>query len=176
MKLLIALLGQKTAIVNRVVKKSPDGRVTSVKPIECAVHQVLSESELASKYRQSYRRLYVQDFTSPTPREVDHFLEIVKRLPRDKWIYVHCHAGVGRTTTFMAMFDMLRNAKTASFEAILERQRAIGGKDFNLLPNKNSFKYLFAEDRFVFLKKFYDYARTNKDGFTTTWSSWLAKN
>lgn len=170
MQLLLGLLAKKSVNVNKIIEKSDKGYIAAVKPIEFAVHQVLSESELASHYHLNYYRLYVQDFHAPQAKEVDAFVQIIKNLPADKWVYVHCHAGVGRTTTFMAMYDMMKNAKTVSFEDILKRQQSIGGKDLQVLPDETSFKYGDAKERLAFLKKFYEYARDNKDHFTTPYS------
>lgn len=175
MQLLLGLLSKKSVVINKVLKKSKaSGAVESVEPVEFAVHQVLSESELASKHHLVYHRLYVQDFHAPTAADVDQFIQIVRKLPKTEWIYVHCHAGVGRTTTFMTMYDMMFHAKDTSFETILNRQHAIGGKDLQAFPPESSFKYENSKERFEFLQKFYEYARTNNNHFKTSWTKWLS--
>lgn len=174
--LLAGLLEEETVTVNKVLKKTEAGMIESVKPVEFAVHQVASEAALANKYHLNYYRLYVQDFHGPTAQEVDSFMNIIRQIPSDQWIYVHCHAGVGRTTTFMALYDMINNAKHASFNEILKRQNKIGGKDLEIMPANESFKYQAAQDRLTFLRQFYDYARYNHDNFETSWSQWLAEN
>ena len=166
------LRAKKKVMVDKVLKKSGEGVISTVKPIEFVVHSVQSEAELAKKYHLSYSRIYVQDFHAPSDKEVDRFIQLIKKIPPQHWIYFHCHAGVGRTTTFMTMFDMMHNAKQATFEEIIARQKAIGGKDLTVLPSHESFKYAAADDRMEFLRKFYNYARTNKDDFKTSWTAW----
>lgn len=172
LSLLLSLLGRQSVAVNKILQKAPNGKISAVKPVEFAVHQVWSEAELASQYHYRYHRLYVQDFHAPTDPMVDQFILIVKKIPPTNWIYVHCHAGVGRTTTFMAMFDMMRHAKHVSFEEIMRRQNEIGGKDLLTLPRTTSFKYEAAKERLAFLRQFYEYAKENHDDFKTSWSGW----
>ncbi len=170
---LAALSMKKHVIVDRVLSKSVDGAIVSIKPIEFVVREVLSEEALLYKHHLRYRRVYVQDFHAPSNRETDRFIQIVTHLPAHQWVFFHCHAGVGRTTTAMVMVDMMKNAKNTTFAAILARQQAIGGKDLTAMPNAKSFKREAAEARMDFLRKFYDYARENKDRFKTSWSEWL---
>lgn len=169
--LLENLLQTPQTTVFTILKKNAAGEVESTKPNEFVVSRVLSEAELAKQLDLDYQRLYVQDMHAPRPDQVERFLQITKTLPADEWIYFHCRAGIGRTTTFMAMFDMLHNAKEVSFEEILARQADIGGKSLTKLPKPGSFKYQPAVERLEFLKKFYQYARDNKG---LTWSAWLA--
>jgi protein-tyrosine phosphatase len=165
---LAALRAKKNVKVDSALRKSADGSIESAKPVEFAVHSVMSEAELAEKNHLRYQRIYVQDFHAPSVHETNRFIKLVRDLPASQWIYFHCHAGIGRTTTFMVMFDMMRNAKQDSFEKILARQEAIGGKDLSVLPaSKASFKYAAADERMEFLHSFYDYAQDNEDGFKT---------
>jgi hypothetical protein len=66
----------------------------------------------------------------------------------------------------------MKNAKRVSFEDILARQAALGGSELQELPNQDNFKYKFASHRLHFLQKFYEYAKTNNDDFSTTWVQW----
>jgi hypothetical protein len=166
-KLLMALSEQKNVNVGHVLKKAMTGGIEKTQAIVFSVQRVMSEAELADKFHLKYQRLYVQDFHAPTIAEVNRFIKLVRDLPPTQWIYFHCHAGVGRTTTFMVMFDMMRNAKHESFNAILARQKTLGGKDLTLLPTKTSFKYAAADQRLIFLRNFYEYARSNDDNFKT---------
>lgn len=171
--LLKSLAEQKVATVNTVLQKTEEGEIEKVKPVEYMVHQTSTEEELVSEMKLNYARIYVQDFHAPTNKEVDRFLEIVRKHPSSKWIYFHCRAGIGRTTVFMTMYDILHNAKNVSLEDILARQTALGGKDLTELPRRNNFKYQWAKDRLNFITKFYEYAHDNKDGYRTTWSEWI---
>lgn len=170
--LLMALGEKEIATVNKIIKKSQNGEIEKIKPIEYLVHETSTEEELVNAKGFKYQRFFVQDFHAPTNKEIDRFIEMVNAIPKERWIYFHCRSGVGRTTAFMTMYDILYNAKKVSFEDILARQVAIGGKNFNELPEKNSFKYKWAVNRLDFLKKFYQYAHDNNDHYKTTWSEW----
>lgn len=171
-QLLVTLGEDEIALVNKIEQKTADGEIEKVKPVEFMIHQTSSEQDLLSGLGIQYQRLYVQDFHAPTGDQVDRFIKIVNELPENTRIYFHCRAGIGRTTVFMAMYDMMRNAKHVSFEDILARQAALGGKDLTKFPDKKNFKYKWAVNRLNFLKKFYDYARTNADDFKTSWTEW----
>ena len=132
--------------------------------------KVQSEKELVEQNGMSYIRIPVTDNERPTDEMVDYFIKIVKSMPGDTWYHFHCKAGIGRTTTFMTMYDMMKNSKDVSLEDIMERQVLLGGK--NLL--KSSYKPgSFSGERSEFIKKFYQYTKENKDNFNTTWSQWL---
>lgn len=171
-QLLNALGRQEFAKVNLILDKTDSGRINQTKLIEFSVHSVSSEEELANELHLGYYRVYVQDYHAPTPKQVDRFIQIVKQLPPEQWIYFHCRAGIGRTTTFMAMYDMMRNAKKVSLADILARQTGIGGKDLTELPDQHAYKFQSASERLDFLKKFYQYAHDNHDHFDTSWSRW----
>jgi predicted protein tyrosine phosphatase len=172
-KLLEELSHQDIADVFNIVKKSK-GYISKAKAKQYAIHQVMNEGQFAEGAKQQYNRLYVQDYHAPDDQQIDRFMTIVKELPQGKWIYFHCRAGIGRTTTFMTMYDMIRNAKNVSFEDILARQHAIGGKDLTL-PATVAHKKTSAVERLAFLKKFYEYAKTNEDEFATNWIDWKNK-
>lgn len=171
-QLLDELSKQEIVTVAKIVTKSATGAIEKTQPKDYAVHQVATEQAVVAARNLNYKRFYVQDFHAPDAAQVDNFVKFVTPLPKNQWIYIHCRAGIGRTTTFMIMFDMLQNAKKDSFNEILKRQAQLGGKDLALLPHAKSYKYQWAVERFNFLKQFYLYARDNKDEFKTTWSQW----
>lgn len=171
--LLTALGEQKTAIVNNILKKSPEGKIEKVKTIEYLVHQANSEQELVNQMNLKYKRIYVQDHHIPSEKEVDRFLEIARNLPENRWIYFHCRAGEARTSTFMIMYDIYRNAKQVSLSDIFVRQTLLGGKNFSQLPEQDSPKFKLAVERLQFIKRFYEYAHNNTDNYATSWSDWV---
>lgn len=171
-RLLRTLASEEEVVINQLVQKSAEGEVKVVKPTEYRVHDTSSEEHYVTSLGHQYKRFYVQDYHAPTTKEVDRFIQTVNKISKSKWIYFHCRAGIGRTTVFMTMFDMMRNAKQLSFEEIMDRQAALGGKDLRVLPAKTHYKYQWAADRLQFLKQFYQYARDNKDHYQTVWSKW----
>lgn len=132
-------------------------------PYNLSVHKVFSEAELAKKYHVGYFRLYIADNHSPTETEVNRFVKFVRTLPANTTLYFHCRAGRGRTTTLMAMYDMMHNANSVSFNEILRRQFLIGGKDLLKLPDPESYKYPLAAERIKFLQKFYQSCISQKN-------------
>ena len=157
--------------VHEIFKKTR-ARVTRTDSRLHPVHEVKSELELAKKHHVNYLRIYVQDHHAPDPHQVDRFLSIVKNLPADEWIYLHCRGGSGRTTLFMAMVDIIHHAKQMDFNEIIAREVLLGGKNLSQLPPSNAYKYKSAVERLVFLRKFYEFARANPDPLAQSWSAW----
>jgi hypothetical protein len=137
-------------------------------------YEEMNEQHIANKYKINYIQIPVLDHQRPSDEEVDHFVKMISQIPTNKWLYFHCRDGKGRTTTFMAMTEMMRDKK-ASFEYIMHYQYEIGGNNLlKLDPAKKLNSYALA--RVEFLKNFYDYCQENRDDFQTSWSEWLKKN
>lgn len=141
------------------------------------VAAVKNEEYYVKKYGFEYHRLYVTDHRAPRDAEVDAFLNLVKSKPEKTWFHVHCRGGKGRTTTFLTMFDMIKNADKVSFEEIIERQASIS-PFYNMLTIYRNDPVLtpFYVKRVNFLMKFYEYSRQSLMGYTGTWSEWKALN
>lgn len=165
------LRSQNTVIVGEVEEKT-EGIISKIKPITFNVESVFSEEQLIKENGSSYLRLYVTDHSAPLPEQVDKFIQFVVKIPKNAWIHFHCSAGNGRTTTFMTIYDMMRNAKQVAFEDIVARQYLIGGSDLFKQFDKTYWKYPFATERQLFLKQFYLYAKENSDDFKTLWSTY----
>lgn len=119
-------------------------------------------------------RFYVTDHNRARDEEIDRFVEFVKSLTGDEWLHFHCRGGSGRATTFMVMYDMMRNAANVSLEDIFLRQHLIGGRDMNKLA-EGSYKHEPAIERLEVIKKFYQYCQDNhQSGYAMSWSEWVA--
>lgn len=129
---------------------------------------VENEETLAKKNNLDYFRITVTDGERPTDDMVDRFMSFINKLPEDQWLHFHCKAGIGRTTTFMAMFDMTRNSKKVSFDDIINRQQDLAQLEKSLL-DKN-------DKRTEFLNNFYKYTKENTDNFKSTWSDYIKAN
>lgn len=137
---------------------------------------VLSEKELAKQEGFLYTRFFVTDHHRPGDDEVDRFITFVNSQTNEIWLHFHCRGGVGRTTTFMLMYDMMRNAKRVGLSDILERHRLSGGRDmYRMDPQRDGYKYAPAVERLAFLQQFYQYCADDQDGFETSWSEWLKR-
>lgn len=132
-----------------------------------------NEKRLVQSYDMSYMRIPVTDNEIPNNDMVDYFIKFVNSLLPNTWLHFHCKAGVGRTTTFIVMYDMMKNAKNVSLQDIMNRQVLLGGKnllrDEQLLINRS-------EQRAKLIKRFYRYCVENNDNFKTTWSQWIRQN
>ena len=72
----------------------------------------------------------------------------------------------------MALYAMMRDAKSTSLDDVLQRQVDLGGKD---LTASDADADQNKAERAQFLQQFYDYVKTNQDGYKTSFSAWLAQ-
>ena len=163
-------------VIQRIIKKTV-GIIHSSEPFDVLVKILETEQQLTKRLGLSYRRLQVQDRNRPDDAVVDEFIQIVKSLPPNTTLYFHCRGGKGRSTTFMILYDMLKNAKTVSLEDIVLRQKMLGGT--NVLNTKvkpgGEWMAQMRKDRKAFVEQFYQYA-TDPAGYPkSTWQEWLKK-
>jgi len=136
----------------------------------------MTEEIAAKRAGFQYVRFTATDQCWPEPSVVDAFVAFYRSLPQKSvWLHFHCQAGHGRTTIFMALYDMLRNPQVP-LETIVLRQKLLGGAD--LLAQAEGSDWLAVESRrrVGLLHLFYRYIQAEKDsGFAVSWSSWLEK-
>jgi hypothetical protein len=152
--------------------KHGDG--SSVTPQRVTVQGASTERDVVESAGAHYVRVAVTDHACPLDSAVDEFVIAVRALPQNAWAHFHCEAGLGRTTTFMVLYDMLRNANRVSIDDIVQRQKILSkGYDVLQPPDADDWKAPYAADRAKFIHAFYDYARANPDGRPKLWSEWL---
>lgn len=89
------------------------GRVTPIgytdHTVTDAYDEVLAMGKLANMLnrRIEYRRVPVTDHCAPSERALEYLVDLHRAFGRDWWVHFHCHGGDGRTTTFLALWDML---------------------------------------------------------------------
>ncbi len=170
---LAGLLAMPKIPVAMSFAKNPDGSIEHPEYRSFAPRDVCTEAELVLRHGAGYLRLACPDHLPPPDEEVDRFLEVWQRLDPAVWLHMHCHAGDGRTTTFMAMVDMLRHAGHTAFENIVARQQRIGGIDLALRPpDEPGWKRDAWLARAAFLQRFYRYAKEGHAGSGLRWSEW----
>jgi hypothetical protein len=140
-------------------------------PTKLTVCRVKTERDLVESYGATYVRLPVTDHNRPSNEVIDQFIELVRSLPSDHWIHMHCKAGKGRTTMFLTLFDIIQNAQHVSLKDILARQHSIGGIDLTQIHKKNNERTRAAHERLEFIREFYRYCQHEPD-FKVSWSNW----
>jgi hypothetical protein len=146
----------------------------SARPQRVTVERANTERDIVQAAGAHYVRITVTDHTRPLDDEVDQFILAVRVLPEDGWTHFHCEAGRGRTTTFMVLYDMLRNAAHVSLEDIVRRQKLlVYDYDVLRLAQPGDWKAPYTADRIAFVRTFYNYAHVNPAGRPQLWSEWL---
>src|SRR5262249_41922020 len=143
-------------------------------PVHLIVRNATTERELVEENKAAYVRLTVTDHARPLDEELDRFILAVRALPENGWAHFHCEAGRGRTTTFMVLYDVLRNATRLSLDDIVNRQKLLGyGYDVLKSASAGDWRAPYTEDRAALIRAFYRYARANPGGRPQLWSEWL---
>jgi len=142
-------------------------------PQEISFHKASSEQNFVVNSGYKYIRFYVLDHTAPDNTQTDRFVQLIKKLPKNTWLHFHCHAGVGRTTTFLALYDIIHNAQKVSLEDILNRQKLMGGADLQKISGITEWKEPLFKTRLQFLQAFYEYVRDPNGYAKRSWSAWL---
>lgn len=128
-----------------------------------SVTSFATERHIARKSGLGYVRIAATDMRWPEPQAIDDFVRFYRSLPKEHgWLYFHCQAGQGRTTTFMVLYELLENPSATADEAIAH-QRALGGAD------------LSSGARYEGICRFAQYVRENRaTDFAQSWSDWLS--
>lgn len=133
---------------------------------DITVDFISNESQLVTEADMQYKRFAVKDNSAPTPDIVDEFVEFIKNKPDDIHLHFHCAAGKGRTTSFMVMYQAMKNNSNLTLEQLLSYQYNIGGVNLH----DNNIQYNFLED-------FCNYLQKNKDSnYSISYSQWIKES
>ena len=144
-----------------------------LKPLTIIPRVIQTERDAAEKIGFEYKRFAAADMQFPAPEVVDDFIIFVANLPENSWLHFHCHAGHGRTTTFLVMYDIMKNSDLP-LEEICERQYLLGGTNLLLEPEGNDWNSKMARDRAKKIRLFYDFIKgTRAEQIGLPWSEWL---
>lgn len=162
--------------VNEIKTVTKEGGVCTADMHQVQVVGWATERKVAREVGSGYIRLPTTDHARPRDEEVDRFVAFDTKLPQGVWLHFHCRGGDGRTTTFLAMHDMIHNAPAVSVDDILIRQNWLGGVDLYTPPSDTtSYEFPFAVEREQFIRDFYSYVCDAKaGGFRIRWSAWVS--
>lgn len=155
-------------------------RVVPASYAEIKATSVRTEAEVASQLAEilsipvKYTRIPVTDHSAPSDDAL-HALSGVMPFPGwdDPWLHFHCHGGDGRTTTFLAAYDMWRTSRMRYYHASDQDERFPAFEDFirrqcqlfpydldpaggNCGPAVTGWKLPLAQARWDALQKYYD--------------------
>ncbi|MBR4152984.1 MAG: protein tyrosine phosphatase [Selenomonadaceae bacterium] len=143
------------------------------RPVTIVPRFMGTERELCEKLGLNYERFAAADMQFPAPRIVDDFIIFVANLPENAWLHFHCQAGHGRTTTFLVMYDILKNPDLP-LEEICKRQYLLGGSNLLLEPQGDDWYSKMACDRAKKIRLFYDFVQgTRAEQIGLQWSEYL---
>jgi len=135
------------------------------------VRSATTEATLIEKAGWRYLRIPCIDFQPPPDASIDRFVAFVRENP-DAWLHFHCDTGLGRTTLFMTMLDMMKNFFRANRTEIIARERALSGVQLLKTPSGDSPTAEGLRARAKFLEDFFSYCFQNGPSFQHSWSSW----
>ena len=170
MNLLKANLNKNTKRATLDDDKNADEVDTSL------IKTVTTEKNLVKKSNLHYVRIAATDHVWPSPENIDEFIKLYKSLPKDAWLHFHCEAGKGRTTTFLAMYDMMKNPQVP-LKDILYRQLLLGGNYVAYTEDisaSSNWKAPYYNQKAKMIEVFYQYVQENhQNNFQVLWSDWL---
>lgn len=88
-------------------------RVLPISYTDVPVYSARDESRALDSVAQTfeimigYARIPVTDHCAPSAEAIATLKDFFTRVENDDWVHFHCHGGDGRTTSFLAMWDML---------------------------------------------------------------------
>jgi hypothetical protein len=144
------------------LQKTPGDLVLPTGYSEVAVTSAMLEADVARQMQPAvgYHRFHATDHCKPDADAKDGFLAFCSLTKQADWVHFHCHGGDGRTTTFLAMYDMFWWVKTHAppyqpVEWFVERQLTIFKYDLN--PGNcdlnKDWKCALASERWEFLNQ-----------------------
>ena len=111
---------------------------------------VQNEFQLTKSKDIGYIRIPVTDGGFPTDDMIEYFINFVENQPKGTWLHFHCKEGIGRTTTFMIMYDIMKNHKDVSLNDIIKRQVVLSG------ISEKSAESFYTGEHHKFLNNFYN--------------------
>ena len=165
------------SLKGKMTKFTPLGNhdTATLEMLTLIVNDVKTEKEEAEPLGFKYVRFSAADQIFPEPATVDDFIKFYLKLPKNHWLHFHCHAGHGRTTTFLVFYDILKYPDL-SLEEIVKRQHALGGTDLLTCDDGDDWYSKTKRDRAEKIRKFYQYVQEAlPSNFSITWTEYINK-
>jgi hypothetical protein len=139
------------------------------------VQQLQKEEQFLRNLGHEYYCFAGQRHMVHSNEMIQMFINFLEGLPQDAWLHFHCATGRGRSTTFMILYDIYRNAKKVPLEDIILRQHLLGGEnvlDVALRPKGTWTKDSLLK-RKALVERFYAYM-TDPQGYGhQSWVNWV---
>lgn len=135
---------------------------------------VIPESEEAKRYGFQYVSFTIGTKFKASDDNIDQVVNFFDSLPKDVWLHIHCTNGKGRTSTILAMLDIMKNAPKVSLPDIIKRHKLLGSVDlFDIKVWKNgTYDNEQLRNRKNFIIAFYKFISERKAGAPQKWSEW----
>jgi atypical dual specificity phosphatase len=105
------LLGSGNPTFGDLVKLRAQGFEVIVSLLDEDVQRPYYDPARARAIGYERHNLPVEDFGTPTVGQLLEFVRLVRGLPADKKVVLHCYAGIGRTGTFAASYWIAKGLK-----------------------------------------------------------------
>ena len=169
---LLAGIAKKKKVTVSYIEEKVNGTVLKTLEKRVPVEKVERVDEFWKRQNLKFKRFFVTDHRRPSPEQVDQFIKFVDSLPQGTWTHFQCRAGRGRSSTFLIMYDILRNAKKVSLNDMIRRHHFIGGINFRAHRVTPRWKSRATIRRRNFIKRFYEYASSSKGYGKVSYSQW----
>ena len=145
-----------------LIKKDPkNSQINLLEPKISELKTIKTEMQLAKENGFEYKRFAIQDRGIPTQEQFDEIVNFIKTMHSDQKLYVHCAAGKGRTTTFLVIYDILKNSNKVALTEIFKRQEKAGGARIDLVNDETSNRSDLVKKRLEMLTKLYNSSNSN---------------
>jgi hypothetical protein len=123
---------------------------------------ILSEKQLLKNEDINYLRLPSKDYSALNHEVIIDFAKFTQNQfnPKTDWIHIHCHGGMGRSTSLSLLFDMFMRLENSilsntSFSDLIKFHSDNGGKNLSETPHY-AWKQELAIERYSVLNKIYN--------------------
>lgn len=138
-------------------------------------HNLETEQDMVKKLGFHYAAFNGIRHTVHQHKQIDQFVAFVKSMQPSAWLHFHCGAGRGRTTIFLVLYDIIKNAHQVSLKDIVARQYMLGGE--NVFDDKPWVNGTWTPEALKARKKlvqtFYAYVKDPNGYAKQSWSNWL---